>query len=348
VKKKISIHDLAKQLNVSSATVSFVLNGKAAQMRISRAVEKKILKHAEKSGYRPNRVAKSLRTGKSGMIGMLVEGISDPFFASIARIVEREIHQYGYKIFYASTNNDPDIARELLKAYRDTQVDGYIIAPPPGIEEEVKALMEDGFPVVLFDRHFPGLATHNVIVDNFGGSYQAILHFVKNGYRNIALVTLHSAQVQMADRLRGYENAMAEHGLEPRVLKISYNLKHEHITAEVSSFLNRTDRPDAVLFATNYLAISGLRAIADLKLRIPEHIAVIGFDDNSHFSLFSPSITAVAQPVDEISRRTVKKLMACLTAGESPPLMETVVLPAGLIIRESSARAPILQTKLKA
>jgi LacI family transcriptional regulator len=335
-KKKISIHDLARQLKVSSTTVSLVLNGKAAEKRISPAVEKKILKYVQESGYRPNRVAKSLRTGKSEIIGMLVEGISDPFFSSIARIIEEKAHRHNYKIFYSSTNNDTAIARELIRTYRDTQVDGYIIAPPPGLEEDVKALMEDGFPVVLFDRYFPGLTTHNIVVNNFEGAYNAILHFVENGYRDIALVTLHSAQVQMEDRLKGYERAMEESGLETRVVKIAYNLKPEHITEEVSAFLTRPNRPDAVLFATNYLAVSGLRAIAGLKLRIPEHIAVIGFDDNSHFALFCPAVTAVAQPVEDISREVVEVLIGCLMGKDKIHQKITTVFPTKLIVRESS------------
>src|SRR5690349_20773319 len=138
-KKKISIHDLARELKVSSATVSFVLNGKASEKRISRALENKILKYAGKMGYRPDRIAKSLRTGKSRIICMLVEGISGPFFSSIARIIEEKAHQHDYKIFYSSTNNDTAITRELIKVYRDSQVDGYIIAPPPGIEEDIQS-----------------------------------------------------------------------------------------------------------------------------------------------------------------------------------------------------------------
>lgn len=336
MKKKISIHDLAKELNVSSATVSFVLNGKAAEKRISSAVEKKILKYAQKKGYSPNRVAKSLRTGKSKLIGMLVEGISDPFFSSIARIVEESIQQHDYKIFYSSTNNDTGIAKELIRSYRDTQVDAYIIAPPPGIEAELKSLMDDGFPVVLFDRYFPGLPTHNIVVDNFQGAYLAASHFIDNGYRDIGLVTLHSTQVQMDLRLDGYHKAIEENGLQPKVLRVSYNLKHEQIVEEITSWLKRPGRPEAILFATNYLAISGLRAINNMKLRIPEHIAVIGFDDNTHFSLFAPAITAVAQPVADISREVVHHLIAALTTPDKPYPPVTTILPTTLVVRESS------------
>lgn len=338
MKKKISIHDLARQLKVSSATVSFVLNGKASEKRISRALENKILKYADKMGYRPNRVAKSLRTGKSRIIGMLVEGISDPFFSSIARIIEEKAHQHDYKIFYSSTSNDTAITKELIKVYRDTQVDGYIIAPPPGIEEDIRGLMEDNLPVVLFDRYFPGMATHNVVVDNYNGSFQAIQHFLENGYKQIGFVTLDSRQTQMTGRLNGYTKAIKEYKLEKYVLKIPFGTEDTLAAAKIKSFLKKNTGLDAVLFATNYLAISGLEAIDELGLSIPEDIGVVGFDDNTHFSLFSPSITAIAQPVQMISEETVRKLMMCLSGREKELTKETTVLPVKLIERESSVR----------
>jgi len=336
LKKKISIHDLARQLNVSSATISFVLNGKASEKRISRAVENKILKFAQKSGYRPNRVAMSLRTGKSRIIGMLVEGISDPFFASIARIVEEKAHRHDYKIFYSSTNNDPAIARELIRTFRDTQVDGYIIAPPPGIEEDIKALMDDGFPVVLFDRFFPDLETHNVVVDNFSGSFQAIRHLQQNGYSNIGFVTLDSRQTQMTERLNGYLKAIKGAGQGKAILKISYRAEHAVMAEKIKAFLQKNPGLDALLFATNYLAISGLQAITDLKLEIPGDIGVIGFDDNTHFSLFSPAITAVAQPVQGISEEIIMDLINCLSGDKNVLSRTTTVLPVHLVVRESA------------
>lgn len=345
MKKKTSIHDIARQLNVSSATVSFVLNGKAVEKRISSALEKKILRFVEKSGYRPNRVAKSLRTGKSKIIGMLVEGISDPFFASIARIIEEKAYQYDYKIFYSSTNNDTAITKELIKVYRDTQVDGYIIAPPPGIEEDVRALMEDNFPVVLFDRYFPNLATNNVVVDNFNGSFLAIQHFRQNGYRHIGLVTLDSRQTQMTDRLNGYVDTMKESKLNKYTLKVSFGKNHNLTVEKVKAFLQKNPELNALLFATNYLAIAGLEAIAALGLRIPEDIAVIGFDDNTHFGLFSPSITAVAQPVQAISEEVIRNLIGCLSGPEKILPKETVVLPVQLIVRESSVPVAARQPK---
>ena len=341
LKRKQSIHDLAKELNLSATTISFVLNGKAAEKRISTGVKEKVLAHVKKTGYQTNMVAKSLRTGKTKIIGMLVEDISDPFFSSIARVVEENAYKLGYKIFNSSTENDTTRARDLIKVFRERQVDGYIIAPSPGIEEEIQQLVDDNFPVVLFDRYFPELPTHNIIVDNAGGAYQAIQHFVENGYRSIGFVTLDSAQVQMQERLNGYLRATSENALPQFIQRVPYDTaldKHDKIVEQVKAFVKKYPGLDSILFATNYLAIAGLQALKDLNLSIPGNIAVIGFDDNTHFSLFSPSVTAVAQPVEEMSAKVMEQLMLCIKDENRKTKNTTIRLPTKLVVRESSLR----------
>ena len=338
MKKRISIHDIAKQLNISATTVSFVLNGKAAEKRISPAQENKILAYVKEVGYQPNMVAKSLRTGKSKIIGMLVEDISDPFFSSIARIIEINIYKFGYKIFFSSTENETERAKALINIFKERQVDAYIIAPTPGLEAEIQGLLNDHSPVVLFDRFFPELQTHNIIVNNFDGAYQAVHHFIENGFKNIGLVTLVSDQTQMTDRLHGYKKAMEENGLKTFIIKIPYNLNETTIKQHIEKFIAGNREMDAILFATNYLAVAGIKAISELKLKIPANLAVIGFDDNTHFALFSPSITAIAQPVQEISEQVINKLMKLLEPSNTKTEPETNVLPVTLVVRESSVK----------
>ncbi|MFL9482917.1 LacI family DNA-binding transcriptional regulator [Chitinophagaceae bacterium LWZ2-11] len=338
MKRKKSIHDIARELNVSATTVSFVLNGKVEEKRISADLAQKITSYIKEVGYQPNMVAKSLRTGKSNIIGMLVEDISDPFFSAIARFVEEGAYKTGYKILNSSTENKTEKAKELMKVFRDRQVDGYIIAPTPGIEQDVQALMDDSFPVILFDRYFPELVTDTVVIDNYGGAYDAIVHFIENKYENIAFVTLDSDQVQMHERLDGYQKAMAENDLQTSVLKISYNMQVDRIAEKIKTYLKKNPQIDSILFATNYLAIAGLRALKDLGLTVPDNVGVIGFDDNTHFALFTPSITAVAQPVEEISKNVVKLLIARLSDDNKSTKKEKIVLPTQLIVRESSLK----------
>jgi LacI family transcriptional regulator len=337
MKKKISIHDIAKELNLSATTISFVLNGKADEKKISEDVRRKVSEYIKKVGYQPNMIAKSLRTGKSNIIGMLVEDISDPFFSGISRGIESIAYNHKYKIFFASTENDTEKTKTLINAFRERQVDGYIMAPPSGIEEEIKALMDDNVPVILFDRYLPSLNTSTVIIDNYSGSYQAVKHLQENGYANIAFITLDSEQTQMDDRLQGYLKAVENSRRHPIVGRIPYKLSHQ-VSAEklMKDFIKKHDKVDAIIFATNYLAINGLKAIRDLGLSIPDDIAVIGFDDNTHFNLFSPSITAVAQPIEEIAQEVVQQLLNALSDERESKKRRTVTLPVKLIVRNSS------------
>ncbi|TDW96950.1 LacI family DNA-binding transcriptional regulator [Dinghuibacter silviterrae] len=338
-KKKVSIYDIAEEVGVSTATVSYVLNGKAAEKRISPELQKQILRSAKKNGYQPNMLAKGLSTGKSKIIGMMVEYISDPFFSTIARQIEDKASRRGYKLLYSSTENCTDKTKELLRVYRETQVDGYIIAPPPGVEKEIRTLLRSQVPLVLFDRFFPDLPSFNVIVDNQAGCYEATRHFIARGHRNIALVTLDSLQVQMAERTTGYHKALEESGRTPLVRHIPFTAPEEERVRRIIAFIEDHPEVDAVLFSTNYLAISGIKAIQSLRRSIPGDLGVISFDDNTHFDLFTPSITSVAQPVFGISEAIMDLLWRQMDGPVLPRAKkETVVLPPLLMERNSVGR----------
>jgi LacI family transcriptional regulator len=210
------------------------------------------------------------------------------------------------------------------------------MAPPSGIEDEINALMDDNVPVILFDRYLPSLNTSTVIIDNFSGSYQAVKHLRENGFSNIAFITLNSEQTQMHARLQGYLKAIEESGCQPIVQKLPCQLSHQPSAEMVQEFIKQHDKVDAIIFATNYLAINGLIAIKNLGLAIPDDIAVIGFDDNTHFNLFTPSITAVAQPIKEIAEEVVQQLLNALSNERESKIRRMVMLPIKLIVRNSS------------
>jgi len=339
MKKKLSIASIASQLNISTATVSFILNGKAKEKKISEALEKKVIAYVDKVGYRPNRMAQGLRTGKSKIIGMLIEDISDPFFSSIARQVEENAVLNGYHIIYGSTENEPVKTLDLLQIFRHHQVDGYIIAPPPGIESAIRDLVEEGLPVVLFDRKLKELDTDVVEVDNFDGTLSAMEHMIANGFRNIAMITLTSDQNQMNDRVSAYEQAMSDNDLPSLVKKITYHAEREKSVKIIQNFLKLNKNMDAVFFATNYIAINGLEAIKRSHLTIGRDLGVIAFDDSISFELFTPSITAIAQPINDISTAVISKMLERLTsqADDTANIYSTKTLHTVLIERESSA-----------
>jgi LacI family transcriptional regulator len=337
--KKKSIVDIARHLNTSVTTVSFVINGKAKEMRISKSLEKKISDYVKESGYKPNELAQSFRTGKTKTIGLMLENIADPFFAQIAKHIEDNAYGVGYKIIYCSTDNNTEKAKELIKIFRQRKVDGFIITPPVGIEEDIKSLLKDSYPVILFDRFFENIEANFVGIDNFENSYDATKHLIDNGYKNIALITIVSPQTQMIDRTKGYQKAMAESHIKDCLLEIPFHTSHEDIIEQITLFLKERRDINGVFIATNYLAIRALEAIKNLKLKIPQDIAIIAYDDHDLFRLYTPSITAVAQPVETMSKKLVDILLDQLHkkgAGSTP--VKTIV-PANLIVRESSVPA---------
>lgn len=335
--KGISIKDIAKQAGVSPTTVSFVLNGKAKEKRISEQVSKKIQKIAARLKYKPNQLARGLRTGKTKTIGLIVEDIANNFFATLARVVEDEADKYGYKVLYGSTEDNTEKARGLLEVLKYRQVDGYIITPTKNLDKEIELLQEAAKPLVLMDRYFPHLKSHYVVLNNFKGAYDATTHLIKQGYKKIAIVTLASDQTQMKDRLDGYTAALKEHKLsfsKSMVKRLPFDLDRESYNEEIKKFLTSIKGLDAVFFATNYLGISGIECIRSLGWAIGKEIGLVGFDDHDLFRLHSPSITCVSQPIAEIGKQIVELLMKEL--NHPSDTQQKIILPPVLVEREST------------
>jgi LacI family transcriptional regulator len=268
---------------------------------------------------------------------MLVEDISYPFFASIARGIEEAAHKMGYRIIYSSTENDTEITKQLIEIYRARQVDGYIIAPPPGIEKEIQSLMSENLPVVLFDRYFPDLLTDNVVVDNYKATYSAIEHLFSNGFRNVAFITLPSKQIQMQERLTAYTNVIAEKEGISYIKTIGFHSEHAAAVSAIESFISDNIKLDSIFFATSYLADAGLEAIKNLGMSIPDQLGVIVFDDYRLFRLFTPPITAISQPIKELSETIIKLLLDKLSSSQKVSGHQTIEISTELIIRESSS-----------
>ncbi len=337
--KKLSIVDIANQLNLSKTTVSFILNGRAQEKRISDEVAERVLKLVKEVGYKPNSLAKSLRTGKSNTIGLMVEDISNPFFANIARLIEDKAYENGFKLTYCSTDNKTDKTREMIQMFRDRHVDGYIIAPPEGIEEDISELISEGLPVVLFDRYLTNVATDYVVVDNFFSTYNATKHLITQGEcKNIGFISFTSSQTQLQQRMQGYKMAINEHNLKSYIKEIVYQPDNSLIIKPILNFLKKHPFLDAVLFGTNHLGACGLRVIRDLGLSIPEDIAVISFDDYEVFQLHYPPVTAIAQPIDKIANEIISIMVQKLMHPAPSDKPHTVMLPTELVLRDSSVK----------
>jgi LacI family transcriptional regulator len=334
--KKLSIKDIANELRVAKSTVSFILNGKSKEKRISDELTERVLKYVEEKVYKPNRLAQSLSTGKTKMICLMVEKISDYFFSHIAFHLEALAYKNGYKIIYCSTENDQEKTRQLISLLRARHVDGYIITPPAGIESEIKALMNDNLPVVLFDRYLPEIPTDYVGLDNYRGTFDAVEFLVKTRAKKIALVTLASNQTQMIERQSGYLAALKMHHIKALILKVPFENDTELTINQSIQFIKDNPGLDSIIFATNYLALSGIKAINELGLSIPKDISVIAFDDNDVFNIYNPSISAVAQPLDEMAKQLFKTLLDKLENRVRIKDLSKIIIQPELILRGST------------
>jgi LacI family transcriptional regulator len=336
--KRVSLKDIAKLVGVSPSTVSFVLNGKAKQMRISQSLAERIMEVAKKEGYQPNPVAVSLRTGRSNTLGLIVENISGYFFASLARIIENEAAGFGYKVVYCSTENNARKGQELIQMLSQQQVDGYIITPTAGMEEDILELISHNKPVVLMDSYFPGIDVPYVLVNNFEAVTQGMDHLISNGYRRIGFVTVDLGLIQIRQRLDAYTDSLKRHNMpvdDDMVLSIGYNHKKEDAIDQISAFI-KNKNPEVLFFATNYLGLLGLESVHQLRLKLPDDLAIICFDDHDVFRLYPPGITSIEQPVEEIARTAMKLLMGQL--GKTDGIENNKVeITAKLIKRGTSA-----------
>ncbi|MFC1226637.1 LacI family DNA-binding transcriptional regulator [Pedobacter sp. BG31] len=333
--KSLSIKDIAVKANVSITTVSFIINGKAKEKSISEAVIEKVKKIIEESGYKPNQIARSLRTGNSNIIGLIIEDISNSFFSRIARLIEDKAYKRGYKIIYSSTENNVDKAKELINLFKSRKVDAYIISPIKGIEEDVQMLLDDGNPVIFFDRNLPDVDTSYVGADHFNASYQSIQSFIDQGKKNIALVTTDINVAQITERHDGYKKALEDNGIaydDDLVLKIHFNQEENETIVQIKSLLE-SKKVDAVLFVTNYLAISGLKALKQIDKKIGDDFAVIAYDDHEAFELHTPRISAIQQPLEEIAEAIIKLILNRLSSKGKLPA-EELIIPTRLVLRD--------------
>jgi LacI family transcriptional regulator len=338
--KKTSLNDIARQLGVSKTLVSLVLNGKAREHRISEEVCKKVENLAKELHYKPNQIAKGLRTGKTNTIGLLIADIANPFFGKLGREIEKEAASHGYRVIFCSSDENPENSLHQIEMLQQGQVDGFIIAPPAGSENQILSLKRTRTPFVLIDRHFPDIETNYIVVDNVQASYEAVTHLINKGHRKIACVTLNVHLNNMNQRVLGYKQALINHNIQVdenliKMMPFSHE-KDDLVEAVKQLEPGNREKVDAVFFATSKLGIMGIETIHSMGLNIPADIAVVSFDDPDAYRISQPPISAIAQPLKEIGRESVKVLLGLMGNNRANTEVRRIVLKANFIPRKSS------------
>lgn len=334
--KKISLQDISRSLNISKSTISIVLNGRGDEKRVSQETQEKITKFAKDHNYQANQLARGLSRGKSDMIGLIIPNISDIFYARIARRIERKAEKSGFNVVFSSTGESAKKESKLIQSMLNRQVDGLIIASTQQNAEDILRLKRINFPFVLIDRQYPDIDTNYVGVDNFGGIAVAVEQLVGLGRKRIGFVSLKPGLDAIRDRLAGYEQTMLKHGHEVKegfVKELEYDSIESDMSHIISDMVQFPVNIEGIVFATHFLAASGLRELKKLNIRVPMDVAFVSFGQMSDFDLVEPPITSLAQPIDEIGDKAVELLLRSMK--DDSLVHEKINLISKLIVRKS-------------
>lgn len=336
MERKVSLKDIAQRVGVSIASVSYVMNNKEKEGRVGSDVAEKIRKAAVELNYKPNFIAKSLKSGKTNTIGLIVADISNPFFSNIARIIEDEAKQHGYIVIFGSSDESTSNLKELIEVFINRQVDAFIIAPTANAESQIVFLQKMNVPVVLIDRYFPGLDSDCVHINNFQAAFSAVEHLIKAGRRKIGMVTYDTALHHMQERKNGYKEALKASGISFKkewVIEAAYQNIHNDVSSGISLLLNPAIQIDALFFATNSLAVEGLKKINETGIKVPGELAIISFDQSDAFDFFYSPVTYVGQSLSDIGKEAVKLVIDRINDNKKKPT--NIIIEAKLVLRDS-------------
>ena len=334
--RKVTISDIANELNVSKTLVSLVLNGKGDDKAINKNTQKRVHNKAKELKYIPNQVARGLRMGKTKTIGLLVADISNPFFAKITRTIEHYAEKEGYSLIVCSSDEDQEREIKLIQMLINRQVDGIIMSSTLETPFPIEQLISDSFPFVLMDRYFDNLDANYVGVDNLEASKKAVEHLIKNGHRNIGLITLTPNYISsLKNRKQGFIEALSEAGIPMDAkffLELDYNNLKNKKYSRIKKFITE-NKLSAIFTTNNNIAVGCIEVLREMNLKIPQDISLITFDDVELFKFTDPALSSISQPLEKIGKEAVSILLKQLSTGVL--VNEKKTLKTSLIIRES-------------
>lgn len=331
-----TIHDIARELNISASTVSRALNDNP---RISLKTKEKIKAMAVSLGYRPNTLASNLRNKKSNTIGIVVPLINRHFFSSVISGAEDVAYKAGYTVVIAQSNDLAAKEINIVQSMFATRVDGLIIsiAMQTNTFDHLKLFRKKNIPLVFFDRAVPEIESDKIVVDDFAGGYRVTQHLIDQGYQRIGHLAGPQNLMTYLDRRNGYIDALRKNGIPYDESLININkLTSEDGVAAVQQLMSLPNPPDAIFCGNDTTALSVMIYLRDKGIRIPQDVGIVGFSNEPFSKVVSPSISTIAQPGFEMGQKAAGLIIGKIENKERT--FKTIVLPTELIIRESSNR----------
>jgi LacI family transcriptional regulator len=331
----VTLKDIAVKAGVSVSIVSRILNNQAKKYRISPVTEARVLKAARELNYRPNQLARGLRMKKTHTIGLIVPDISNPFFAHIARVIQKQAYQEGYSLLVCNTDENINTEMEQIDIMRSRRLDGFIIMPVGVTHDHIDDLLANTIPLVLLDRCFDDCDTHSVVVDNYLGACQAVEHLTNLGHEQIAIIQGLPNTYTNNARVNGYKDILKKkHIAVDESLIVGNDFRKENGYTETKFLLKLQVPPTAIFTTSDLITLGALQAIYEENLKIPEDISIVAFDDIDFAPYLLTPLTAVEQPKELMGEVAVKLLIDDIN-DKGKTLKKRIVLKPKLVIRKS-------------
>lgn len=331
--------DVARDAGVSTATVSRVLRGEEGVS--SPTTRERVLASAAELGYIVNSVASSMRSQRTGTVGLVIADVANPWFGQLASGLESVLGPAGLSVVLANTSNSDQRERAAVQTLLQRQVDALVVASSCADGRHLREAVARGTPVVLVDADLPDLAVDSVTIDNVAVARAAVDHLLDFGHHDVAIVMGSSGPASDRARLEGYRQALTQRGLHvPHEYICSGADTFEGGRAATASVLEQWRRPTAFFATNNYMTMGTLVAIAEAGLKVPDDVSVVGIDDMEWYPIANPAITAVYESAAEMGRLAGERLLLRLRRKRQPP-PERIRLETEFRVRESVGPPPV-------
>ncbi|MBS1752310.1 MAG: LacI family DNA-binding transcriptional regulator [Bacteroidetes bacterium] len=334
----VTIKDIAKRLGISASTVSRALRGST---EINEATKKLVQDLAKELNYTPNPIALSLKEKKTKVIGVIVPEIANYFCSAVIAGIEDYAYANGYHVIIFQSHENYEREVMNIRLLESRRIEGLIISVSNETKngKHIQELIDRGVPVVMFDRICDEIDTPRVVTDDEGGAYLATCHLIEQGYTKIAHVGMAAHLSVTQKRMKGYTNALREHGIPvQKKWTVSCDFTAKNIKKAVEKLFKSKPSPDAILAAAERIAIRSFEVLKEMKLRIPEDVALAGFFDNPVSRLIDPPLTSIHQPTFDIGQSAARLMIEMIENNSPEHQFKTIELKTTMDIRASSLR----------
>lgn len=336
--KNVTIKTISETTNVSLTTVSRVLNGVSKKFRISATTEAKVLEAAERLGYTPNQTAINLRLKKSFAIGLVIPSLANPFFSTIASIVNQALHTKGYSVLVTDCDEEEKTEIDAVKNLAARNIDGMIVIPSGKDKKHLDLLYKQGIPVVFIDRYFKELPISYVSTDHYEGAFKMVNYLVECGHKKIACIQGTHHVLSNMERVRGYKEAMKVNSLSEFYIGGS-SFTFEDGYLETKLLMQKSEKPTAILALSDTILLGALKALAEDGIKVPDDISLTTFDNSVYLDFLSCPVTSISQPIAEIAQIAIRLLLDKIEIksnnADTLPGQEKILITPSIIHRKS-------------